>query len=407
MESLIGLLLIIAVCAKCITGILRLCRDNPSIRPWSSFLILCFVFWALVTAHRATFWLSQSDGTEYDGFRHDYLGRQIAEQLSSGEINIYNLQLLSNDGYRSLLGVFYFVTNAPQEAGFAIHAMLAFFGLLFTLESCAIVANVRKLPFWLVAYTMLLPSALIFTPWLLKEGPALWSIGLLLRFGVSTSAESLDWRKLTHSVVAAIVLFTLRPHVAFAWLTAIAVSRFFSFKNPRIAFAAGIGSILVFIVTAYASDYIAPGFIAKVGESGLVATLDKMTDIAQGGSAIYRTSTPIPFLNGLIFVFLEPNPLYWSSINYAVVGAEVWAITIAICYSWFSSRGNLTSNINRNLLLCAVAILALSFYLGYMYNMGLMVRQRLQAMPALILLAAIPLRDPVLRDVIPRFKLPA
>ena len=151
--------------------------------------------------------------------------------------------------------------------------------------------------------------------------------------------------------------------------------------------------MLCYGLTIAAIEQLSPGFSDQVSEQGLTNVLDKATDHAQGGSAIVRQSTPIPFVNGLIFILAEPNPIYWLNINYAIVGLEAWFITIMNIYLWKNATNRVGLLITPRGTMCVVAIMSIGFYLGYMYNMGLMVRQRLQVMPALILLAAVAFRE--------------
>jgi len=112
---------------------------------------------------------------------------------------------------------------------------------------------------------------------------------------------------------------------------------------------------------------------------------------AYGGSVIYRHTTPIPVVSGLIFTMFEPNPIYWGSPTFAIVGLEAWVVSVLGIWNWVNSRNRLNIIFTPTGITCLLVLLGLAFYLGYMYNMGLMVRQRLQIMPALIMLAILPL----------------
>ena len=191
--------------------------------------------------------------------------------------------------------------------------------------------------------------------------------------------------------IGALVVFCMRPHIGGAWLIAVAVGHFAPLKRPGLAMASTLLGLVAFALTMSVADRIAPGFSSNTEEKGVINTLDEMTDHAMGGSAIYRETTPLPFLNGLIFIFFEPNPLYWANLNYAIVGSEAWFITIAILFQWKKVPEKLRLLMSPPAIMSLVAILSIGFYLGYMYNLGLMVRQRLQVMPALILLSGLPL----------------
>lgn len=393
MEIIFGLVAVVAIMFWCLRIVDAVCFRNIALQPHRNWIVVSLFVWCVVTGHRAGVWIPSLGGVGgYDGTGHEKIARNVAEQLNSGTVSLTEMDFLSNEGYRNLLGLFYALTAAPNFLACAFHAMLAFCGLLFTLEAVAIATKQARIPWWFAAYVMLLPTALIFTPCILKEAPALWGIGVLIRFGVSPEHYLKNLTSIITVGLGALTVFLMRPHIGGAWMVAVAASHSISFKKPVFTLVALAGAFGGYLLTMATAEMVTPGFSDKVNDVGLVETLDEMTDHAQGGSAIYRETTPVPFLNGLIFVFLEPNPLYWGNPNYAIVGIEVWFLTIVLIWNWSKMPNKIRLLASPNGLLCIFAILALSFYLGYMYNMGLMVRQRLQVMPALILLASLPLR---------------
>ncbi len=392
MSIILGLSAVVALIIWTFSITSRICQRTPAMANSRSLLNGALCVWVLNTFHRAAIWIPALNGRGgYDGTGHDQLAHAVSADLSSGKTSIFHLEFLGNDGYRNFLGVFYALTEAPSFVAIAIHGMMAYCGLLFILEAVAIASSAARIPKWLIAYTLFLPSAHIFTPWLLKEAPVLWGIGLLLRFGVAPKV----WMRSIHAslltLVGVLVVFCMRPHIGGAWLIAVAVGHFAPLKRPDVATASTLAGLVVFAVTMSVADRIAPGFSSNAEEKGVIDTLDQMTDHAMGGSAVYRETTPLPFLNGLIFVLFEPNPLYWANLNYAIVGIEAWFITLAILYQWWKVPEKVRLLMTPPAVICVVAVLSIAFYLGYMYNLGLMVRQRLQVMPAMILLAGLPL----------------
>lgn len=366
---------------------------NPGLTPSEPILLLALGVWILVTFHRAAIWIPGLEGQGgYDGTQHENMARMTASDIAEGRVSLTELSWLSNKGYQSILGVFYAFTGAPNFGAVAIHALMAYTGLLFILESVALTIGQRTVPKWLVTYTMFMPSALIFTPWLLKEAPALWGIGILMRSSVAPKVFFSNKDGVLFTGCGAAVLFFMRPHIAGAWFLAAVIGHFSPVRKPITTVVVLSLALASYGVTIAAIDSLSPGFSEQAAEQGLTRVMDKATDHAQGGSAIVRETTPVPFVNGLIFIFFEPNPMYWQSFNFAIVGIEAWFITFAIAIVWFKSKDRVSLLASNQGLMCIVAILGIGFYLGFMYNMGLMVRQRLQVMPALVLLAAIPLQ---------------
>ena len=123
----------------------------------------------------------------------------------------------------------------------------------------------------------------------------------------------------------------------------------------------------------------------------MVGTLEGVASKSHGGSAIIRTDKPIPLLSGMILVFLEPNPTMWQSLQFAVCGIESYTYLVLISVAWIRCRNKMKIFLSQACVESVLVLVILSFYLGYMYNMGLLVRQRIQVVPAIVLLAAIPL----------------
>ena len=132
-------------------------------------------------------------------------------------------------------------------------------------------------------------------------------------------------------------------------------------------------------------------------ERGIVSTLEggllaQSKDVGFGtGSQIrYTDSTPIPVVTGLTLLFLRPYPWEAPHIIAILAGAEVLVLTSIMIVSWLS-LSNWRKHMFRPLMFTSILVtLFLAFFFSYLFNMGLVVRQRIQFFPALIALAATP-----------------
>ncbi|QDT12274.1 hypothetical protein [Planctomycetes bacterium K23_9] len=395
MDIVIGLIIAVAAIGSADYCIRRLSSAHIALHDRRNLLYFALFAWVAITFHRCFIWLPSHMRASFDGHTHERAARRIARELQLGSMGLDELEWLSNYGYRSMIGVFYALTDSPIFATYIIHAMAAFIGLLLVLESVVLVSRVEKLPTWVILYALFLPSALIFTPWNMKEGPVLWGIGLIIRFSVA-SLPNVNFPSRTKvfyfiSFVGAALFFLLRPHIFAAWLVACAAPHALSFKRPGSAFFSVLILGVSFVLFLGAVQILAPGFTEQVAQRGIVNQLDAMTDQDLGGSTIVRNAVPIPVLSGLVFILFEPNPTTWGNFNFAIVGVEAWFSTLMIAFQWSRVADKKKLLFSPAVVICVVALLAISFYLGFMYNMGLMVRQRLQIMPACILLATLPL----------------
>lgn len=394
METLSAFLILSALFLFGLQAIGRVTARTRNLSRWSLFIYLSFFFWIGLTLHRALIWLPNSGGVSFDGHIHEQLARGIAKQLQLGLLSFSDLPLFSNEGYRALLGVFYYLTDAPIVVTYCLHAFFAFLGLLFLLETAAILMATR-IPLWIPAFIMFFPSALIFTPWNMKEGPVLFSICYLLRVVVNYETGCSRRVSFLSTCLAVLPMIFLRPQIAIAWLGAAAIG--ITFGNRNVSRAPAILAALagVYILGFFVIDKVAPGLLDQIRRDGLTSTLDRMTDHAEsyGGSSISRLTSPIPVVSGLLFAMFEPNPTYWRNPMFAIVGVECWFLSLAGLYNWFKTSLRIKQLFCPIGITCVLALLGLAFYLGYMYNMGLMVRQRLQLFPAMFLIAILPLRQ--------------
>ena len=387
---IVGLLVSGFCVVICCLKIRSITRNFGNVKPNEKWLWFAFFVWFVNCIHRIVYVLFMDSDVIYDGTYHEYLARNVAANFSHGDISVLGLGYFSNDGYRSLLGLFYYLTDAPQWATFVIHASTGFFGLLVLLETITENIYPTKLPLYLVLFTLLLPSALIFTPWILKEGPMLLGIAIVQRFSITRRL----WRipsAVFIAMFAALMLLLLRPHIGAGWTIAAAISHTVTLRSlPQalLTILLGAATVLAFV---YAIDYMAPGMSGRLTDYGVVGTLEGVASKSHGGSAIIRTDKPIPLLSGMILVFLEPNPTMWQSLQFAVCGIESYTYLVLISVAWIRCRNKMKIFLSQACVESVLVLVILSFYLGYMYNMGLLVRQRIQVVPAIILLAAIPL----------------
>ena len=170
---------------------------------------------------------------------------------------------------------------------------------------------------------------------------------------------------------------------------------------------AGKGFTLV--VVAEALPFVERGLERTVGIelSSPTSAVEKLAaqqkgqlEAGAGGSKIgYGSEGAIFFLSGFTSIFFRPFPWEIRSLRVLISSAETWAVTILLIYGWlrltpFERKLALkTPAIQAAILVCMV----FSVFFTYLPNEGLMVRQRVQMIPALLVLSFFPL---FLRDFI-------
>ena len=370
--------------------IAKACRKNPAIAKWRPVLLLFSVLWVIWFVIRV-YYLDDLPGARADSIYHDQVAHQVADFIRAGDMqSAFQLTGVGNVGFEFVVGVFYAVTGAPTVVAIGICTLLAFCGLLTLLDVVIRSTQATSVPFWVVFIICMYPEALFWSTDLLKEGPLIWGMCTMLRFVVPdpTKRGISRWRA---PLAGTIVFMFLRPHIAFAWLVAIGMTKLI--KQKQWLFGAVIFSCAVVSVILMA--VLAPRLMGVMAQRGLLDTLDRsiqsLTARDAGGSAIsYQEGSPIPIVSGAVLLFLRPFPWEAPHAIGLLAGAEVWILTTVAVFSWMNLKNRRRFLFSPMMLTSLFTLLFLAFFFSWMYNLGLMVRYRIQAFPALVVLAATP-----------------
>ena len=365
----------------------RVCRRNTALKPHQPLLITIAAMWCLVLVLRATYLDAVMPPADEIG--HDWTARQIAQHLVHGEFALATDYFgVGNHGYQFVLGVFYALTHAPMVITRAINGSLGFWAMLTMLETLCRSTGCARVPTWTIAMTAGLPSAAFWTTANLKEGPILWGISMMLSLVTHYDRPLRSRDTLLLPLAGLLTVGLFRPHIAAAWLTGIASAVLICRRRIVTAAVCGVCIIAAFVLLQAA----APKRMDTARDAGFVVMLEESYETRDhiGGSAIQQNQTPIPIASGLLLIFLRPLPYECNDLASVLAGSEVWVISLIVLFGWLRLRGRIRLCEIPLIVASLIALLLLSFFFSYTYNMGLMVRQRLQAFPALIALAAVP-----------------
>ncbi len=382
-----------------------------ALRPWQALLsALALAWWLLPFIKKA-----YVDAVFYpdDSVVHEEMAREIAYLLSNGDWQ-YAMEYFGfgNEGYRFILGCFYAITGVTELTTYGMQGLFGFWGMLSLLELICIQVSARRIPLWIVLFTMANPSAVFWTTFNLKEGAMLWGICMLLRTAVRSgdgaagvsvpNRASLAYRTPAGPLPAQkpsserfwpfMGLLTagfLRPHIVVAYLVALSVG--VAVRQRKIGMAIGTAVGMVALLTMLKT--MAPVIFERLTAEGVGTTLtERFHELnSTGGSAItYARGAPIPLISGFVLINLRPFPWEVTDITTIAAGAEIWLITATSVFNWYRMQNRRRLLKTSYVITLLVVVLALSFYFTYMYNMGLMARQRVMAFPALVSLAVFP-----------------
>jgi hypothetical protein len=324
-----------------------------------------------------------------DAEGHEKFGRELANYMSLGWWDlVWQYTQVGNPLYQAYSGLVFFFTGASRNFMNVSNGWLGFWGglvLASHLATDAVESKFRSA--WLLG-VIFLPSAIFWTTANLKEGFMYWAICMTIAGTLGKKHFGGPARSLL-SVCGIIVGGLLRPQMMVSWLCAIFVT--------NLIHARKIGYSLIIIVMLIASTiglqnkmgFESPQELLEIQEktSKAMLTANRNSDIDFG------SGQPIYFVTGFVSIFFRPFPFEAKNLRILLSCLETWGATFLICISWFTmNREQIRSAIKTaDVQVALLAVLFFCFLLSEVPNEGLLVRQRLQAMPALIILAVWPM----------------
>ncbi|HTQ40754.1 MAG TPA: hypothetical protein VMJ32_17160 [Pirellulales bacterium] len=367
----------------------RACRANAVIAQWAPVLVASALLWGVIFVIRVHF-LAEVSGARADSIFHEYRAHEIAQLIRVGDLQgALSQGGIGNFGFEFVVGVIYAFTNAPAEVVMGFFTLMAFSGLLTLLDVLVRSTQAVHIPFWLVAIVCLYPEGIFFSSDTLKEGPVLWGACTMLRLVVPDPTKKGLRRWLVPWIGAGVFMF-LRPHFAFIWLVAIGAAQVIKQKRWGVALLT-VGGICISGLLIMA---LAPNQVNALLHGSLLESLEGSTRMSSGdiggSQIIYDVGAPIPEVTGLSLLFLRPFP--WEAPHWVafLAGAEAWFLTTLMIISWLNLRHWSRYMFCPLMLTAILATIAMAFIFSYIPNLGLVVRQRMQFFPAMIVLAATP-----------------
>ena len=93
----------------------------------------------------------------------------------------------------------------------------------------------------------------------------------------------------------------------------------------------------------------------------------------------------------MTLIFLRPYPTEIHNVLAFFAGLETWILSGLALIGWFLLRRRFEALTTPFVITLMVATLIIAFQFTYVYNMGLLVRHRLQVLPAVVGLAVFPI----------------
>jgi hypothetical protein len=314
-----------------------------------------------------------------------YAHEAMAERLLLGkEPNFFDEIPTGNRAYQAFVyGLF--AAGAYVPSARAINAFCGFWGGLVLARYLKDYVAWEKHGQWMLLAVIFLPSTVFWTSGNMKEGLTYWGICMMYSAALGTGKRT---NVITPSLIAgAIVCGFMRPHMAFAWLIAIGSVTLLSSGRRVYALLCLAALPLLFakMQTMAQNDF-----------SSLDKTLTMLEGHSEGlrrmGGAV-QSGDSIPVISGLLAIFFRP--FLWESRSFfmTICAVEIWTITLTMLRAWWKATSEERRFLWRTpaIRVALFAVLITSVLFSYLPNDGLLARQRVQIVPALMILAILPL----------------
>ena len=368
--------------------ILRTCARVPELRRCQAWLVFCACIWAAFFLFKQAWPDAIMPPADAD-WHHD-MGVEVAKAFHlGGWRDAASMFGVGNAGFDFVIGLMYSVTSPNRPLITAVLTVFAFWGGLLLLELLVKGTGAARIPWLLVAFITMCPTAVFWSVDVLKEGPVYWGSCAALHACLGGSRGG-HRQSLLLPIIGICVVAFMRPHIAMVWIAAL------GFGAVMVAGRWGFAFLLVLVagVSTHLLYTMIPDVMDDMGSRGIVETVQSEYQLRSqlGGSAIqYVSGKPIPVLSGMLLLTLRPFPTEIPSLLAIIPTAEVWFLSFIGLWNWQRLRNRYAVLLSPVIATALGAFIMFSFQFSYMYNMGLMIRQRLMVLPAMFMLSFVPL----------------
>jgi len=339
-----------------------------------------------------------ADATSY----HEW-GTDISANFRSGDFETGLPDLHSTRFIRLFTGIVYTFVGPTKLGGFLIFSWLGFLGLFLLYRAFTIAVPEGRSRTY-ARFVFFFPSMLFWPSSIGKEAWMILGIGLA-SFGIARALKDDIGRALVPLVAGAWMVAVVRPHVA-AMLGVGAVVAYL-LKPPderrrELAPMVKAGVLILMALGALVLVQKTDEFLRETGvradeEGGVTATLEQTSFRTQQGGSQFSPSvfdSPARAPVALITVLFRPLLPEANNVQAALAALEGTVLLVWCGWRWRWILAAVKSIRRQPYVAMAIAYIGV-FVLGFssIANFGILARQRVQVLPFLFILLAIPPRE--------------
>jgi len=352
-------------------------------------VILGGILWVFYSVFGEGYLYQMMGLSPMDAYVHWSQACSAATELAKGNWPFSRTIPLANEAYGAYLAILIYITGLSYHVAVAINGFFAFWGGLVLAKSLSAMFVRTKVKSSLLLLVIFFPSSIFWTTSNLKEAFMYWSACQIfaLTFSRAVGLQAI----VTPGAVAAVIVGGLfRPHVCLVWLGSCAGVMLFR-RGQKIYALLMLMTLPVMMAGLQAvvgADVSTPvAAIEHWSQKGAVlASPEAASNIEFGEGG------PVFFVSGFTSIFFRPFPWQIRSLRILIAALETWALTMVLAIGWWRMSPMERSVAIRLPPVQAAALVCILFsvFFTYMPNEGMMVRQRVQMVPALMILAFVP-----------------
>jgi hypothetical protein len=330
-----------------------------------------------------------------DALQYHLVGESLVDRFREGVFDPGIGKLVGTNFIKIFTGIVYAVFGVSRIGGFLVFSWMGFLGLILMARAFRVAVPQGDARRYLIL-VLFLPSLLYWPASLGKEAWMMLALGLcaygvacILR-GRGVGIVSLGLGLLAVSMV--------RPHMGLVVFVGL-VFALLLLRVPARTYAAPLFRVLGLVALLVAGVVLASQTATFIGEPTLTADavtsqLDNTeVQTADGGSEFspVPVNTPVDMVPAFVTVFFRPFPFEASNAQALLVSAECLLILGLALASWKRIRA--VPRLIRStpyVAFCIGYVLVFVYAFSSFSNFGLLARQRVQALPFLLVLFALP-----------------
>lgn len=320
-------------------------------------------------------------------------GERIAISLRQLDFSVQTGRAVPGTGtVRYLAGVVNVFTASNYVATFLVFAVLALVGQYAFLLGVRTALSTRQ--FRIFAVLLMFSPTLVFWPSSIgKESPILFGAGLVV-FGASRLYDK-NWSGILPVLIGISVIGMVRPHVAIVFLAGVLIGLFARRAHSKGRAATHLVVLVVVIIgSMWAANESAVlfGLESLDGFNDVSAALDFAEERTSQDASQFvaaRVEGPADYPRAVVTVLFRPFPWEAGGLGALLSALESVVLLLLVLRALPSGIAHLDGILQRGQMLFAVTFSSIFIFLfSAIGNFGILVRQRAQAIPFVLLLIA-------------------